>query len=78
MKEQKNLREKYIQLVETFITAIESGRPGTELENIRKEIRLLSENLNGGPAVENHTHKFDFPAIKTTAEKSNSVNTTIN
>jgi hypothetical protein len=69
MKEQKNLREKYIQLVETFITAIESGRSGTELENIRKEIRFLSENLNDSPAVENHTHKFDFSAIKKTEER---------
>jgi hypothetical protein len=54
MKQQKNLRERYIQLVETFITAIESGKTGAELEDIRNEIRALSAKLNGNPSVENN------------------------
>jgi hypothetical protein len=53
MKDQKNQRERYIQLVESFITAIESGRSGAELEDIRKEIRILSAKLTASPSVEN-------------------------
>ena len=55
MKHQKNLREQYIQLVETFITALESGKPGSELEDIRNEIRNISAQLEHGNYVDNST-----------------------
>ena len=55
MKTQKNLTDRYIQLVETFITAIESGRTGTELEEIRSEIRTISAQLGMNHSVENST-----------------------
>lgn len=78
MKSQKKLRERYIQLVETFINAIESGKSGTELEEIRGEIRILSAALNLTPPVENHTHKTGFPPLNQRVdEKNNGVDTTI-
>jgi hypothetical protein len=60
MKHQKNLKERYIQLVETFITALESGKSGTELEDIRNEIRNISSQLTPSHSVENPTQMFDF------------------
>ncbi len=78
MRQQKNLRDRYIQLVETFITAIESGRSGAELEDIRKEIRVLSAELNHDHGVENTTQHLDFlPLHQKPDESSNGVDTTI-
>lgn len=78
MRQQKNLRDRYIQLVETFITAIESGRSGAELEDIRKEIRMLSAELNHDHCVENTTQNLDFLQLhQKTDESSNGVDTTI-
>jgi hypothetical protein len=55
MKHQDNLRERYIQLVETFITAIENGRSVSELDEIRTEIRAISSQLGLNLSVENST-----------------------
>ncbi len=57
MKTQKNLRDTYIQLVENFITALESGKSGSELEDIRKEIRNISLQLGVSFSVENATQE---------------------
>lgn len=64
MKHQKNLRERYIQLVETFITAIESGKSGLELEDIRKEIRSISAQLGMNHIVDNSTQVYEFHPLK--------------
>lgn len=64
MKHQKKLRERYIQLVETFITAIESGRSGVELEDIRTEIRTISAQLGVNNSVENSTQIYDIRPLK--------------
>lgn len=60
MQHQKKLREQYIQLVESFITALESGKSGSELEDIRNEIRSLSSRLGVGNSVENPTQPIEF------------------
>jgi secreted trypsin-like serine protease len=60
MKYNSNLRERYIQLVENFITALESGTSWAELQDIKNEIRIISVQLNSSPNVENHTQQFDF------------------
>lgn len=79
MKQQKNVRDRYIQLVETFITAIESGRSGAELEDIRKEIRMLSAELNQDHYVENPTQSPNFLQLHQKHDESNNgVDTTIN
>ncbi len=76
MKRQTNLRERYIQLVETFITALESGGSGNELEDIRKEIRVISKQLGIPHSVENSTQEFGFlPLAKQKEEKSNGLDT---
>jgi hypothetical protein len=78
MKEQTNFRERYIQLVEDFITAIESGRTGAELEDIRKEIRILSTKLNAFPSVENPAQELDISqGTEKAGEKSSGVDTII-
>jgi hypothetical protein len=59
MKSQKHLRDRYIQLVENFINAIEEGRSGSELEDIRNEIRILSQQLKARPSVENHPQQYE-------------------
>lgn len=64
MKHQKNLKERYIQLVETFITALESGKSGTELEDIRIEIRSISTQLGLNHSVDNSTQLIDTPHKK--------------
>jgi hypothetical protein len=64
MKHQKNLRERYIQLVETFITALESGKSGSELEDIRNEIRIISAQLGLNYSVENSTQILDTYPLK--------------
>ena len=64
MKHQKKLRERYIQLVETFITAIESGRSGSELEDIRMEIRTISAQLGVNNSVENSTQVYEIFPLK--------------
>jgi hypothetical protein len=76
MKQPTNLRERYIQLVETFIAAIESGRSGSELEDIRNEIRMLSAQLNDSTHVENHTQPFEFMPLNS-EQKQNETDTTI-
>ena len=68
MKQQTNLKERYIQLVETFIAAIESGKSGSELEDIRNEIRILSTEFNATYAVENPT-QFEFIPVNTQSEQ---------
>lgn len=81
MRTGKNLRDRYIQLVETFITAIENGRSGAELEDIRNEIRILSTQLASGSSVENHTQQFDILTLKQNIEyksKSNGIDSIIN
>jgi hypothetical protein len=60
MKPKKNLRDTYIQLVETFITALESGKSGSELEDIRSEIRNVSSQLGVTFSVENTTQHERF------------------
>ena len=78
MKQQKNLRDRYIQLVETFITALESGRPGSELADIRKEIRLISEQLGLSNTVENSTQGLDLlPLAKKAMEKNTDRNNAV-
>lgn len=57
MKTQKNLTDRYIQLVETFITALESGKSGSQLEDIRTEIRNISLQLGVSFSVENATQE---------------------
>jgi len=73
MKQQKNLKDRYIQLVETFITALESGKSGLELEDIRSEIRDISSQLGVNFSVENSTQdkKKDAGTVsnKTSSEK---------
>ena len=64
MKQPKNLRERYIQLVETFITALENGESGSELENIRNDIRTVSTQLGLDHPVENHTQLDDLIPLK--------------
>lgn len=56
MKQQKNLTDRYIQLVESFIKALESGKSGVELEDIRSEIRDISFQLGVNFSVENPSH----------------------
>ncbi len=60
MRQQKNTTDRYIQLVETFITAIESGKSGAELEDIRKEIRMLSTTLKSVGTVDIAPQNLDF------------------
>jgi hypothetical protein len=55
MKHQNNLRGRYIQLVETFITAIENGRSVSELDEIRTEIRAISSQFGLNLSVDNST-----------------------
>ncbi|HEX6914596.1 MAG TPA: hypothetical protein VF145_05120 [Chitinophagaceae bacterium] len=63
MKNQSKLRDRYIQLVETFITALESGRTGSELEDIRNEIRAVSSQLGVAASVEKSTQApLSYPA----------------
>jgi hypothetical protein len=62
MQESRNLRDRYIQLIESFITALESGKSGSELEEIRKEIRTLSSSLGMGNSVEKSTQQFGLLA----------------
>jgi hypothetical protein len=73
MRQQKNTRDRYIQLVETFITALESGRSGSELEDIRKEIRLLSAELNHGHSGENSTQNHDFLPLQRNLDENSAV-----
>lgn len=73
MRQQKNTRDRYIQLVETFITALESGRSGSELEDIRKEIRLLSAELNQDSSVENTTQNQDFLHLQRNLDENSAV-----
>lgn len=63
MKQQKNLRLRYIQLVETFITALENGRSGTELEDIRAEIRTISSKLGVASFVEGNTQDVSLQRL---------------
>ena len=58
MQETRNLRDRYIQLVESFITALESGKSGSELEEIRNEIRKISSHFGMGNSVEKSTQDF--------------------
>jgi len=53
MNQQRDLRAKYIQLVEAFINALETGKPGEELEALRNEIRNVSSLLELNNNVEN-------------------------
>jgi hypothetical protein len=62
MNQQKNLKDQYIQLVETFINAIESGRSGAELGSIRNDIRMLSATVHSEPTVENISRNGYCPA----------------
>jgi hypothetical protein len=55
MKQKKNAPNNYIQLVETFITALESGKSGAELEDIRNQIRNISSQSAVSSSVENPT-----------------------
>jgi len=71
MKQKKNSRDRYIQLVETFITAIESGRSGAELEDIRKEIRMLSVELNAVGTVDIAPQNPDFLPLHRGIDESN-------
>ena len=65
MNHQKNLRERYIQLVESFITALESEKSGSELEDIRTEIRGISAQLGLSHPVENSTQDINITLSKT-------------
>lgn len=55
MKQKKKPTDNYIQLVETFITALESGKSGAELEDIRNQIRNMSSHPDAISSVENPT-----------------------
>lgn len=55
MKQKKKPTDNYIQLVETFITALESGKSGAELEGIRSQIRNISSQASAASSVENST-----------------------
>jgi len=74
MASKKNLRDRYIQLVETFITALESGRSGAELENIRNDIRKLSSQLNFSNSVEDIPQEFDYLPVQAERETDPDVN----
>jgi hypothetical protein len=70
MKHQKNLRERYIQLVESFITAIENGKSGSEVEDIRNEIRNISAQIDGKSPVENSTQMLEFMPLKDRSDET--------
>ena len=77
MKTQENLRHTYIQLVETFITALESGKSGAELEDIRNEIRNVSSKLGVVPSVEIATQEQTFDSLHLSNEKNNETDTSV-
>ena len=77
MKTQKNLTDRYIQLVETFITALESGKSGSQLEDIRSEIRNISLQLGVSFSVENATQEQILRTGELKTKLSNEKDTTV-
>lgn len=77
MKTQKNLTDRYIQLVETFITALESGKSGSQLEDIRTEIRNISLQLGVSFSVENATQEQILRTGELKTKLSNEKDTTV-
>lgn len=70
MKNQDNIKDRYIQLVELFINALENGKTGLELEGIRKDIRAASAQLELNNSGESIAHIVELLPVKEPQEKN--------